>query len=112
VDDCKEGLLMTSFRLLMTKPLSKMSWKLLKTSVKVLKLIHCNKRVINLAAWIYHQDIDAEHRVPLLLSVSLLPPLPSPFPWRAGRGERHPFPKVAQTWQPPAYASFRAQRPI
>lgn len=40
---------MTSFRLLMTKTLSKMSPKLLKTSRKVLKLIHGNKKVINLA---------------------------------------------------------------
>lgn len=54
VDDCREGLLMTSFRLLMTKPLSKMSSKLLKTSLKVLKLMHCNRKVINLAAWVYH----------------------------------------------------------
>lgn len=80
VDDCRESLLMTSFRLLMTKPLSKMSSKLLKTSLKVLKLIHCNKKVINLAAWIYHQDkmLSTESPCCCLSVVSLPPSLPFP----------------------------------
>lgn len=113
VDDCREGLLMTSFRLLMTKPLSKMSSKLLKTSLKVLKLMHCNKKVINLAALGYttktgcwaqnHPAVDCQHSPSLLRF---------PFPGRAGKGEIHPFPKVVQTWQPPAYVNFRLQRPI
>lgn len=49
-----------------------MSSNLLKTSLKVLKLMHCNKKVINLAAWVYHQD--RMRRITLLLSVSILPP--------------------------------------
>lgn len=103
---------MTSFRLLMTKPLSKMSLKLLKTSLKVLKLMHCNKKVINLAAWVYHQDKMLSSESPCCcLSASSLPFLFS-FPWRASKGERHPFPEVVQTWQPPAYVNFRSQRPI
>lgn len=109
VDDCREGLLMTSFRLLMTKPLSKMSSKLLKTSLKVSKLMHCNKKVINLAAWVYHQDRMLSSESPCCcLSAFSLPP----FQRRAGKGEIHPFPKVVQTWQPPAYVNFRLQRPI
>lgn len=108
VDDRREGLLMTSFRLLMTKPLSKMSSKLLKTSLEVLKLIHCNKKVINLAAWMYHQDKMLSAESPCCcLSAS-----PSPFLWRASKEEIHPFPKLVKTWQPPAYANFRSQRPI
>lgn len=66
---------MTSFRLLMTKPLSKMSSKLLKTSLKVLKLMHCNKKVINLAAWVYHQDrmLSSESPCCCLSAFSSLP---------------------------------------
>lgn len=65
---------MTSFRLLMTKPLSKMSSKLLKTSPKVLKPMHCNKEVINLAAWVHHQEKMLSTESPCCcLSASSLP---------------------------------------
>lgn len=91
VDDCREGLLMTSFRLLMTKPLSKMSSKLLKTSLKVLKLMHCNKEVINLAAWVYHQDKMLSADPPCCCLSAFSSPFRFPFPWRVGKGEIHPF---------------------
>lgn len=85
---------MTSFRLLMTKPLSKMSSKLLKTSLKVLKLMHCNEKVINLAARVYHQDEMLSGESPCCCLSAFPLPLLFRFPWRAGKGEIHPFPKV------------------
>lgn len=92
VDDCREGLLMTSFRLLMTKPLSKMSSKLLKTSLEVLKLMHGNKMVINLAAWVYHQDKMLSTDSPCCCLSAFSSPFRFSFPWRGVTEESIHFP--------------------
>lgn len=51
-----------------------MSSNLLKTSLKVLKLMHCNKKGYKSCSLGIPPRQDAERRITLLLSVSILPP--------------------------------------